>query len=73
MHVPAADAITWVCPDQQQEDPLLPLLLALAAQIQLELPTPQSGQLLELTPTQNGMRAVASLQVRVQLWCSDAV
>uniref|UniRef100_A0A383WNS6 Cilia- and flagella-associated protein 61 N-terminal domain-containing protein n=1 Tax=Tetradesmus obliquus TaxID=3088 RepID=A0A383WNS6_TETOB len=56
------DAITWVCPDQEQQDPLLPLLTALAGQLQLELPSPQQGQLVELLPTQDGARAVADLQ-----------
>ncbi|WIA39160.1 hypothetical protein OEZ86_005287 [Tetradesmus obliquus] len=56
------DAITWVCLDQEQQDPLLPLLTALAGQLQLELPSPQQGQLVELLPTQDGARAVADLQ-----------
>lgn len=51
-------------PDQEQQGPLLPLLYALAAQLQLELPTAQQGQLLELLPTSDGSRAVATLQVR---------
>lgn len=63
LHCCPADAITWVCPDQEQQDPLLPLLTMLAAHLQLELPTPQQGQLLELVPTQDGSRAVADLQV----------
>lgn len=55
-----------MCPDQEQQDPLLPLLTALAGQLQLELPSPQQGQLVELLPTQDGARAVADLQVGCQ-------
>eukprot|EP00775_Hariotina_reticulata_P004215 gene4215-4464_t len=57
-----ASAITWVDADPAQHDQLLLLLLALAAHLQLELPTPQQGQLLQLLPTADGSQATATLQ-----------
>jgi hypothetical protein len=55
-------AITWVDADPAEHNQLLQLLLALSEHLQLELPTPQEGQLLQLSPTTDGSLAIATLQ-----------